>query len=376
MEPERPSAIASAVLDGWTLVPTPPHVLGVLPGSGIGPEVVGAALAVLDVVAEANGLRFELRPAPNLGPVGPYGPRLNAEVASFFSTTFADGGAVMCGPVSGRFVYDLRSRFSLYCKLVPVRPSSALADVSIVRPERLRGVDVLIVRENAAGLYMGPFGRRDRGRTAYQTLTYTADQVDRVLRVAVRAALLRARRVTVVTKAAGIPEVSALWFERVDHVAGDQPVVVEHLDVDNACFQLVANPQRFDVIVAANLIGDVIGDTAALLLSSRGMSLSANFGDDGRAVYQTAHGAAYDLAQADRCNPCAQILSLAMMLRESFALGDVAAAIEAAVERVLAEGYRTVDIAGPDSVVLGTRALAERIADAAVQVSAGLASGR
>jgi len=290
-------------------------------------------------------------------------------MAAYFASVFAAGWPVLCGPVSGRFVYELRATLDLFYKFVPVRPSPALADAAIVR----RGggdVDILIVRDNSAGLYLGEFGRRHRGRTAYQHLTYTADQVDRVLEVAVRAARLRGGHLSVVTKTGGIPEVSALWLERAAVVNDDQRVIVEPIEVDNACFQVVAHPERFDVMVAPNMLGDVVGDAAALVLGSRGMALSANFGDSGRAVYQTAHGAAYALAGRDEANPVAQVLSLAMLLRESFGLVDAARSVEEAVETVLASGYRTADIAGPESTVVGTRELADRIAAAVAAVAA------
>lgn len=365
-------------MPGWVSPPPlkPPYVLGVLPGDGIGPEVVGAALSVLDAVAETYRLRFDVRAAPDLGASGRYGPTLTQDVADFVASTFAAAGPVLCGPVSGRFVYELRTRFSLYCKFVPIQPSPALADASIVRPDRLGGIDVLIVRENVGGLYMGEFGRGDDGRTAYQHLTYTDQQVDRVLGVAVRAAQVRRGRLAVITKTGGIPDVSALWRERVAKASARRQVVVDELEVDNACFQLVAHPQRFDVVVAPNMLGDVVADAAAVVLGSRGMSFSANFGDGGLAVYQTAHGAAYDLAGSNRANPVAQILSLALLLRESFGLTDAARTVEDAVEHVLGAGYRSEDIAGPRSTVVGTRALADRIATAVVHRPAELAAER
>jgi 3-isopropylmalate dehydrogenase len=197
---------------------------------------------------------------------------------------------------------------------------------------------------------------------AFQEAVYDADQVDRLLEVALRAASARRGRLAVVTKTGGIPEVSALWLERAHAAAARTGVSLEDLEVDNACFQLVADPRRFDVVAAPNMLGDVVSDSAALILGSRGMALSANFGDDGRAVYQTGHGAAYDLAGTDRANPVAQIQALAMLLRESFGLADAAQAVEDAVVTTLAAGDRTADIAGPGSTVVGTRALAERIA--------------
>lgn len=345
-------------------------MLGIFPGEGIGPEVVGASLIVLDAVADTFGMAFDVRTAPGLEPPGRFGPELSATMADYFEETFAAGGPVFCGAVGGRFVYQLRVRFDLYCKLVPVRPSPALADASIVRPERLHNVDVLIVRDNIAGLYLGDFGRRDGGRTAYQELTYTVDQVDRILAVAARAAAARTGRLAVVGKRGGIPEVSALWNERAVVIASEHDVALEHIDIDNACFQLVAQPERFDVVVASNLLGDVVADAAALVLGSRGMSFSANFSDDGRAVYQTGHGAAHDLTAADRANPAAQILTLAMMLRESFDRSDAADAVEHAVEAVFASGVRSADVAGPGSTVLGTRDLAARIADAVARAPA------
>jgi len=358
------TGVAAACVPGWaTRAPVrTPYAVGVLPGEGIGPEVVAAALTVLDAVADAFGLEFDVRVSDELGPPGPHGRRLDEHTIPFFDDLFAVGAPALCGAVSGRFVYELRARYSLYCKLVPVQPLSVLADASIVRPERVEGVDVLIVRDNVGGLYQGDFGRRDGGRIAYQEAVYDTDQVDRLLEVAFRAARARRGRLAVVTKTGGIPEVSALWLERAHAAVDGSGVAVEDLEVDNACFQLVADPRRFDVVAAPNMLGDVVSDSAALILGSRGMALSANFGDGGRAVFQTGHGAAYDLAGTDRANPVAQIQSLAMLLRESFDLADAARAIEDAVIMTLAAGDRTADIAGPGHAVVGTRALAERIA--------------
>ena len=176
-------------------------------------------------------------------------------------------------------------------------------------------------------------------------------------------------RLAVVTKTGGIPEVSALWLERAALV-GDESVVVDSIEVDNACFQVVAHPEQFDVMVAPNMLGDIVGDAAALVLGSRGMALSGNFGIAGHAAYQTAHGAAYTLAGRDEANPAAQILSLAMLLRESFGLSGAARVVEEAVESVLASGYRTADVAGPGSTVVATGELADRIAAAVVAIPA------
>ena len=279
---------------------------------------------------------------------------------------FAVGAPVLTGPAGGRFVYELRAHFDLWCKWVPVRPMAEIADASILRPERAVDADVLVVRDNSGGIYQGRFGRR--GDVAFQEATYSMGQVDRVLSVAARAAAKRRGRLSVVTKPGGVPAISALWAERANEVVGPA-VAVEVIEVDNACFQLVADPHRFDVVATPNLLGDVVADTAALVLGSRGMAVSANFGDGGRAVYQTGHGAAHDLAGKDVANPVAQIQSLELLLAESFGLRDVARSVHAAVRSVLADGVRTADIAGPSSTIVGTRDLGRRIAERVVSTA-------
>ena len=344
------------VVPGWEdrAPAEPPYQVGVVPGEGVGPEVVGAALTVLDAVAETFGLEFRLDVADELGPSGPHGPVLRPHVEDFLAGCMAVGAPVLCGAVGGRFVYDVRARFDLYCKLVPVRPRPELADASILRPERVRGVDVLVVRDNVGGLYQGTYGRRESGRVAFQEAVYHAHDVDRLLAVAVRAAGARRGRLAVVTKSGGIPEVSALWRERAIAASEGADIAMEEVEVDNACFQLVADPDRFDVVATPNMLGDVVADTAALVLGSRGLALSANFGAPGHAVYQTGHGAALDLAGTDRANPVAQIETMASMLRESFDLSGAADVVEAAVTEVLSAGHRAADIAAPGTIVVGT----------------------
>jgi len=370
--------MARAAVPGWAdrAPSAAPYVVGVLPGEGIGPEVVGAALTVLDAVADTFGVEFQFEVADDLGAPGPHGPVLRPAVADFFAACLDRGAPVICGAVGGRFVYDLRARFDLFCKLVPVRPRPELADASILRPERVRSADVLVVRDNIGGLYQGAYGRRDGGRVAYQEAVYDAGDIDRLLGVAVRAAGARRGRLAVVTKSGGIPEVSALWRERAVVAAADTSVLVEEVEVDNACYQLVADPDRFDVVATPNMLGDVVADTAALVLGSRGLALSANFGAPGHAVYQTGHGAARDLVGRDCANPVAQIETLGMMLRESFDLGAAADVVDAAVTDVLTAGLRTPDIAGPGATVVGTRALAALVAEAVPQAAARIDAAR
>jgi len=356
--------LTAQTIPGWEHheAPTGAATIGVLHGEGIGPEVVDGALAVLEAVGDACAVKYELHTGAPVQRTSDAGPALDGATAEFFETMLGARAPIICGAIGGRFVYEVRARFDLYCKLVPVAPLPVLADASILRPERVQGVDVLIVRDNVGGLYQGAFGRRDGGRIAYQEAVYDAEQVDRLLTVAVRAAAARRGRLAVITKPGGIPAVSALWRERAAATPHGADVAIEEVEVDNACFQLVADPFRFDVVAAPNMLGDVVADTAALVLGSRGMALSANFGTVGRAVYQTGHGAAYDLAGTNLANPVAQIHSLAMLLRESLRRPDAAAVVELAVERVLGRGLRTPDIAGPESTVVGTRELADTIA--------------
>lgn len=342
------------------------RVIGVLPGEGIGPEVVNASLSLLPVITACTGQRFELRTG---GPIGTEAERLagqplTPEVVDFCRDVFAAGGAVFCGPGGGRFVYELRTRLDLYCKLVPLKPLAALHDCGPLRPEATRGVDLLIVRENLGGLYQGESGGdvAGSGSTAWQRFGYSQDQVDRILRVAIAAARLRRGHLAVVTKPSGIPAISALWESRARELTAGTGVTLRCLEVDNAAYQLVADAHRFDVVVAPNMFGDVLADGASVLLGSRGMSYSANFADPQTAVYQTGHGAAYDLAGLDRANPVGQILSLAMLLRESFGLDGISDDLVAAVDDTLAEGWRTPDIASRHHGPVGTRELAARIA--------------
>ncbi len=273
---------------------------------------------------------------------------------------------MLCGPGGGRFVYELRRRFDLYCKLVPLQPVPALRDAGALRPGAVAGVDILVIRENIGGLYLGEFGFDEvQGRRrAFHCFHYDEAQVERILNIAVTACRMRRGRLCVVTKPGGAPSISELWRSQAERLVPRAEVDLRILEVDTACYQVVAQARDFDVIVAPNMFGDVLADGATLLLGSRGMSCSANFADGGLAVYQTGHGAAYDLAGTDKANPVGQIHSVAMMLHESFDLPDLAAALRAAVESALAAGWRTPDVAAPGCRVVGTRALGQRIGEA------------
>ncbi len=362
------NTLASA-LPGWERAPRSEALrIGVLPGEGVGPEVVAAVLDVLDAVADATGRHFSVQMGGAIGLAAKQatGQELTPDVVAFCDEILSLGGALLCGPGGGRFVYELRAKFHLFCKLVPLRPWPALRGAGPLRPEAVADVDILVVRENVGGIYQGEPGGRGNGAGLFEarhSFHYDAVQVDRVMGVALELANRRRRRLSVVVKRAGIPSISELWRERAEALNAAYDLELEMLEIDNACFQIVADARRFDVLVAPNLFGDIVGDTGALLLGSRGLAYSGNFGEQGKAVYQTAHGCAQDLAGTDRANPVAQILALAMLLHESFGLSQVAWTIERAIERALSSGWRTADIMEPGCTLTGTRELGRRIAE-------------
>ena len=354
-------------IPGWpaTIRERTDYCIGVLRGEGIGPEVLDVALQVLEAACEDTPYRFDVRTGGAIGRVAlrASGLCLTTEVVDFCEDVFQRGGAVLCGPAGGRFVYELRRRFDLFCKLVPLRPLIESPDFGVIRSEALRQVDILVVRENTGGVYLGDWRERTEGGRpiASHTFEYSSDQVERILRVAAGLAGSRRQRLTVAVKSEGIPTISRLWCRRLEELAQEWGVSCDVLQIDNLAYQLIQSARQFDVVVAPNMLGDILADVGALLLGSRGMSFSGNFGDERRAVYQTAHGAAYDLEGHDRANPVAQVLSVAMLVRMSFGLEQLAVRIEDAVARTLREGWRTPDVASPNSRVVGTRELGQQI---------------
>jgi len=341
-------------------------LIGILEGEGVGPELIACCRALLQVIETHTSVRFTYRSGGLIGKqaLAASGQCLTNDVISFCRQLFRDGGALLCGPGGDRFVYDLRREFGLYCKLVPLCPLPALADTGPLRATAVAGVDILLVRENLGGLYQGEFALTpdDDNDHARHAFSYSRQQVDDILAAAIALARSRRQQLCVVTKPGGVPSISALWTQRALALVPASGVALQFLEVDNAAYQMVANASAFDVVVAPNLFGDVLGDCAALLLASRGMSYSANFSHDGAAVYQTGHGAAHDLTGTDCANPLGQILSLVLLLRESFGLHDIADALHAAMAMTAAAGFRTRDIAGPQSFVVGTRELTARLA--------------
>lgn len=346
--------------------PSSPYLIGVLPGEGIGPEIIAISLALLEIIEQARPMRFELRWGGKIGKeaIAETGQALSPEVIGFCRQLFREGGALFCGPGGERFVYDLRLEFDLYCKLAPIQPLPALASAGPLKPSTTEGVDIMVVRENTGGLYQGQYGIDETGgkRRAWQHFDYSESQVTRILNTAAKLAARRQGSLCAITKPGGTPSISRLWEERAIAECATHGVSLRVLEVDNACYQIIADARHFDVVVAPNLFGDIIADNAALLLGSRGMSYSANYSPVGHAVYQTGHGAAHDLACTDRANPIGQILSLAMLLEQSFGLNEIAMEIRQATDDTLAAGWRTADIAVSGCHVIGSRILGEMIA--------------
>jgi 3-isopropylmalate dehydrogenase len=343
-------------------------VLGAVGGEGSGPELVAAALGVLEAVAAADGAAVHVLRTAADDPDG---------MLAACGAALAAGAPVLAGAVGGRFVYDLRARFDLFCKLVPLRPSPVRAAEGPLRAEHCRGVDVLLVRENVSGIYLGAVAERADGgeRVVQHAATYREGEVRRIVEVAARLATTRRGRLTVVLKDGGLPAMSALWRDVAGAVARAAGVALDCANVDLAAWRLVQEPRTLDVVVAPNLFGDVLADVGAVLLGGRPASWSGNFAADGAAVYQTNHGAAHDLAGTDRANPLGQLLALAMLLRESLGWDAGAAAVEHAVDAVWAAGFRTPDGTAPGCRVVGTRELAARVADAAARRITGHDAG-
>jgi len=355
-------------------------LIGVFAGCGAGPSLVDSSLQVLQATGQALGIEFRIERGGAIGEdsVRHGAPPLSEEAISFCADIFNRGGAVLSGPAGGRYVYDLRRRFDLFCKFVPVQPIHALDRAGVLRPGHLEGVDILIIRDNTGGVYQGTWNEEAAagGRVAVHCFKYQEDEVRRLGEIAARAATRRRGTLHAIVKDGGIPAITALWRDVCTAAARAYGVRVEFINVDFAAYELIRSPLRFDVIVAPNLCGDILADAAGLLVSSRGVTFSGNFGANGRAVYQTNHGCAHNLRDTDTANPGGQILSLAMLLRESFALTGAAALIESSLERVWSQGWRTSDLAEPGSRAIGTREFVERVVDQVLRTPEGEVDAR
>jgi 3-isopropylmalate dehydrogenase len=259
----------------------------------------------------------------------------------------------------------LRKGLGLFANLRPVRVVPALAEASPLREERARGADVVIVRELTGGIYFGDRGRRNG--VAHDTCVYSVEEVERIAVLAFRLAGTPSRRGRVVSvDKANILETSRLWRETVERVAADYPnVKLEHMLVDNAAMQLIARPADFDVLLTENMFGDILSDEAAMVAGSIGLLASASLGSGGPGLYEPVHGSAPDIAGKGVANPLATFGSIALMLRHSLGMEDVAAAVESAVESVLERGFRTPDLASghAEETQVGTAAMTQAVID-------------
>ena len=344
--------------------------IAVLPGDGIGPEVIAEAERVLETVGECFGVSFVLERYPigaaGVAAAGDPLPEATREAA-------ARADAVLLGAVGDPALdrsprrlkpetglLALRAQLGVFANLRPVAVHPALADRSPLKPALLRGVDVLIVRELTGGLYYGEPRSREESR-AVNTLVYSTVEVERVARIAFAAARRRRRQLTSVDKA-NVLEVSQLWRDTVARVGREYPDVrLQHLYVDTAAMRLVSEPAGFDVILTENMFGDILSDEAAVLVGSLGLLPSASLGA-GPGLFEPIHGSAPDIAGRDVANPIGAIASVALLLRHGLGLTAAADAVETGIKDTLASGARTRDIAEPGAPALGTRAMGERIA--------------
>jgi 3-isopropylmalate dehydrogenase len=355
-------------------VPESLHTIGVLKGEGIGPEVVQAALQVLSSLESTGLYKFDVRYG---GPIGldsesHYGKPLCDGVIEFCRSIFSRGGAILSGPGGGRFVYDLRKRFDLFCKLTPLTVFGELINACRMKPEYLHNVDILLIRENKSGIYQGQWKEvlsQNEGLRAEHSFSYTEKDVRRILKVAARIAKDRRGEMVVVLKEAGIFAISKLWRNCAAEIASEFGINYSLINIDYAAYRFIQHAQELDVVVAPNLFGDILSDIGAVLLGSRALSHSGNFSSDRAAVYQTNHGSAYDLVGSDKANPIGQIFSLAMLLRESFGLIPASRLIENAVAEVWRQGWRTADLAENGCRLVGTREMGNLIAEAVIRLS-------
>jgi 3-isopropylmalate dehydrogenase len=341
--------------------------IAVLAGDGIGPEIIPAAINVLEAVGKPSGHSFEFIPAAVGGQaIDDTGWPLPDETLSLAKSS----DAVLLGAVGGpkwegldyerrpeRALLGLREKLGLFANLRPAKLYSELADASTLKREVIEGIDILVVRELTGGIYFGkPKGveATPTGHRAFNTEVYTTEEITRIAKVAFETARTRRKLVTSIDKA-NVLESSELWRRVVIEVHKDyQDVELRHMYVDNCAMQLIRNPKQFDVIVTTNLFGDILSDEAAMLTGSIGMLPSASVGAE-VGMYEPIHGSAPDIAGKDMANPIGMIASGAMMLRHSFDLGKEADLIESAIQKVLAQGYRTKDIEAPGTKLVGTK---------------------
>jgi 3-isopropylmalate dehydrogenase len=342
----------------------------ILPGDGIGKEVTACGKKILEQVADCFGHQFSF----DYATIGHEAIEATGNPLPDESLTKMRGAdAILFGAV-GHPKYDndptakvrpeqgllkMRKELGLYANLRPIKLFDELLGASSIRPEILKGADILFFRELTGDVYFGERGRKDDGATAYDTMIYSRYEVERIAHKAFKAALTRGKKVTSVDKA-NVLESSRLWREVVQEVAKQYPdVTVDHMFVDAAAMKLIQNPKAFDVVVTGNLFGDILTDEASQIAGSMGMLASASIGDT-VGLYEPIHGSAHDITGKGVANPLASILSAALLLDISFGLKEESETVIKAVEQTLKDGYRTRDIADastPHEKILGTEVM-------------------
>jgi 3-isopropylmalate dehydrogenase len=352
------------------------HKLAVLPGDGIGPDIVREACKVLAALRTDFGLDVTWEEAP----VGGTAYEQNGHPLPEATLALArSADAVLLGAVGGpqwealdysvrpeRALLALRKELGLFANLRPAQVFPQLADASALKPEVVAGIDIMVVRELTGGIYFGePRGVEtlpDGRRKGVNSLVYTSDEIERIGRVAFDIARKRSGRVCSIDKA-NVLEATELWRDVITDLGQREfpDVELSHMYVDNAAMQLVREPKQFDVMVTTNMFGDILSDEASMLTGSIGLLPSASLNKDGGGMYEPIHGSAPDIAGTGKANPLATILSAAMMLRYTLDQGELADRVERAVERVLEQGLRTPDIAGEDEAAVGTGEMGDAV---------------
>lgn len=351
------------------------HKILILPGDGIGPEIVAEAVKLLDALKQTGDLAVELQYA-DIG-----GAAVEAHGSPLPEQTLAlarAADAIVLGAVGGpkwdsverhlrpeQGLLNLRAELGVFANLRPALTYEPLAQASTLKAEVVSGLDLMIVRELTGGIYFGqPRGVRildDGQRQGFNTLVYSEHEIERICRVGFDLAMKRGCKLCSVDKS-NVLDVSVLWREVAERVGADYPeVALSHMYVDNAAMQLVRDPRQFDVLVTSNMFGDILSDLASMLTGSIGMLPSASMDADGNGLYEPVHGSAPDIAGQSIANPLATILSVAMMLRYTLDMPELAQRIETAVARVLDQGLRTPDIQSAGTRVVGTGEMGDAV---------------
>ncbi len=347
--------------------------IALIPGDGIGPDIIEQAVLVLKAVGERRGHTFEFETYIAGGCAI---DQLGVPLPEATLNGCKNSDAVLLGAVGGpkwdtlsgdirpeQALLGLRKALGVFANLRPAILFPQLKNASTLKAEVIGdGIDIMVVRELTGGIYFGERGRRQNGGLkAYDTEEYSEAEIERIARVAFDIAMKRDKRLMSVDKA-NILESSRLWREVVTRVGADYPQVeLSHMYIDNCAMQLIRDPHQFDVIVTGNMFGDILSDEASMLTGSLGMLPSASLGSDRAGLYEPVHGSAPDIAGQNRANPIATIMSVAMMLRYSFAMEEEADMVERAVAATLEEGYRTGDIMEPGMTLVGTREMGSMI---------------